>query len=151
YRINAQSARECTRKVCLTPTDVGKLKYVTSRLSSGAPIIAPPPKPMMAIPVSIPRRSGNHFTSVDTGEIYPRPRPIPPITPPPSHMIQSWCTTTPIAAMTMPPHQHMAETTPALRGPARSSHPPHSAADDPRNTKKSVYIHPRSATRQSHV
>ena len=66
-------------------------------------------------------------------------------------MIQSWCTTTPIAAMTMPPHQHMAETTPALRGPARSSHPPHSAADDPRKTKNSVYIHPRSATRQSHV
>jgi hypothetical protein len=58
---------------------------------------------------------------------------------------------TPIAAMTMPPHQHTAETTPALRGPARSSQPPQSAADEPRNTKKRVYIHPRSATRQSHV
>ena len=51
----------------------------------------------------------------------------------------------------MPPHQQTADTTPALRGPARSSHPPQSAADDPRKTKKSVYIHPRSATRQSHV
>src|SRR5437867_6168297 len=58
---------------------------------------------------------------------------------------------TPTAAMTMPPHQQMAETTPALRGPERSSQPPHSAADDPRKTKKSVYIHPRSATRQSQV
>jgi hypothetical protein len=38
-------------------------------LASGAPIIAPPPKPMMAIPVAIPRRSGNHFTSVETGEM----------------------------------------------------------------------------------
>jgi hypothetical protein len=38
-------------------------------LASGAPIIAPPPKPMMAMPVAMPRRSGNHFTSVDTGEM----------------------------------------------------------------------------------
>ena len=72
-----------------TPTEVGELKYVIRRLASGAPIIAPPPNPMIAIPVAIPRRSGNHFTSVDTGEMYPRPRPIPPITPPPNHMIQS--------------------------------------------------------------
>ena len=31
--------------------------------------MAPPPKPMMAMPVAMPRRSGNHFTSVDTGEM----------------------------------------------------------------------------------
>ena len=30
---------------------------------------APPPKPMIAMPVAIPRRSGNHFTSVLTGEM----------------------------------------------------------------------------------
>ena len=51
----------------------------------------------------------------------------------------------------MPPHQHTALTRPALRGPARSSHPPQMAADAPRNTKKSVYIQPSVATRQSQV
>ena len=63
---------------------------------------------------------------------------MPPITPAPSHMIQSWWTNTPTAAMTIPPHQQTADTTPALRGPARSSQPPHSAADEPRKTKNSV-------------
>src|SRR5262245_55949838 len=42
----------------------------------------------------------------------------------------------------MPPHQHTALTTPALRGPARSSQLPQIAAEQPRNTKKSVYIQP---------
>ena len=51
--------------------------------------MAPPPKPMMAIPVAIPRRSGNHLIKVETGEIYPRPSPIPPITPDPKIMIQN--------------------------------------------------------------
>src|ERR1044071_4641809 len=58
---------------------------------------------------------------------------------------------TPIADIAMPPHQQTAETTPAFRGPARSSQPPQSAAEDPRNTKNSVYIQPRSVTRQSQV
>jgi hypothetical protein len=40
-----------------------------SRSARGAPIMAPPPKPMMAMPVAMPRRSGNHLTSVDTGEM----------------------------------------------------------------------------------
>ena len=31
--------------------------------------MAPPPNPMMAMPVAILRRSGNHLMSVDTGEI----------------------------------------------------------------------------------
>lgn len=30
---------------------------------------APPPKPMMAIPVAMPGRSGNHLISVETGEM----------------------------------------------------------------------------------
>jgi len=40
-----------------------------SMTASGAPIMAPPPKPMMARPVAMPRRSGNHLISVDTGEM----------------------------------------------------------------------------------
>jgi hypothetical protein len=51
----------------------------------------------------------------------------------------------------MPPHQHSAATTAALRGPARSSHPPHNAAEDPSSTKNSVYIQPSVAMRQSQL
>ena len=51
--------------------------------------------------------------------------------------------------MSRPPHQHKVETKAALRGPTRSSQPPQIAAEEPRNTKKSVYIQPRSATFQS--
>src|SRR5215472_16103104 len=113
--------------------------------------MAPPPKPMIAMPVAMPRRSGNHFTSVDTGEMYPSPRPKPPITPEPSHSSHSWWPITPIAPRMRPPHHRIAAATPALRGPARSTHPPNTAADSPRNTKKRVYIQPRLATFQSHV
>ena len=52
-----------------TPTESAVLKWFIRRLASGEPIIAPPPKPAIAIPVAMPRRSGNHFTSVETGEI----------------------------------------------------------------------------------
>lgn len=58
-----------TRKVCHTPTDVSDWKWFIRMSASGAPIMAPPPKPMMAMPVAMPRRSGNHLMSVDTGEI----------------------------------------------------------------------------------
>jgi len=58
-----------TRNVCQTPTESGLRKCDMSRSASGAPIIAPPPNPMMAIPVAMPRRSGNHLTSVETGEM----------------------------------------------------------------------------------
>ncbi len=37
--------------------------------ASGLPIMAPPPKPMMAMPVAMPRRSGNHLMRVETGEM----------------------------------------------------------------------------------
>jgi hypothetical protein len=40
--------------------------------------------------------------------------------------------------MLKPPHQQTVATTPARRGPARSSHGPNAAALDPRNTKNSV-------------
>ena len=51
------------------------------RFDAGEAISAPPPKPMMARPVARPGRSGNHFIKVDTGEMYPMPRPIPPMKP----------------------------------------------------------------------
>lgn len=35
----------------------------------GDAISAPPPKPMMAMPVAMPGRSGNHLISVETGEM----------------------------------------------------------------------------------
>jgi hypothetical protein len=41
----------------------------SSLLDSGAAISAPPPKPMIARPVAIPGRSGNHLISVETGEM----------------------------------------------------------------------------------
>ena len=49
----------------------------------------------------------------------------------------------PSAEINIPPHQHTADTTPALRGPARSSQPHQIAADEPSNTKNKVYIQPR--------
>lgn len=35
----------------------------------GEAISAPPPKPMIAMPVAMPGRSGNHLIKVDTGEM----------------------------------------------------------------------------------
>ncbi len=40
-----------------------------SHTERGEAIIAPPPKPMIAIPVAMPGRSGNHLINVDTGEM----------------------------------------------------------------------------------
>src|SRR5215472_2818388 len=122
-----------------------------SRSASGAPIMAPPPKPMMAMPVAMPRRSGNHLMSVDTGEMYPSPSPRPPMIPEPTHNSQIWWMVTPKEEITRPPHQRKAAAKPALRGPTRSSHPPQIAEAVPRNTKNSVYIHPRVETFQSQL
>src|SRR5947208_3231973 len=57
----------------------------------------------------------------------------------------------PSAPIRRPPPQHSAATTPALRGPARSSQPPQIAADTPSSTKNSVYIQPRLEIFQSQV
>ncbi len=38
-------------------------------VDQGEAISAPPPKPMMAMPVAMPGRSGNHLMSVETGEM----------------------------------------------------------------------------------
>src|SRR5262245_6931585 len=51
--------------------------------------------------------------------------------------------------MKKPPPQHTAATTPAFRGPSRSTHAPKIAADDPRKTKNSVYIQPSDVSFQS--
>ncbi len=56
-----------------------------------------------------------------------------------------------MAPRNRPPHQHSAATTPALRGPTRSSQPPQIAAEMPSSTKNSVYIQPMLATFQSQV
>ena len=58
-----------TTNVCQTPTESGVAKCFMSASASGVPIIAPPPNPMIARPVAIPRRSGNHLMSVETGEM----------------------------------------------------------------------------------
>ena len=71
------------------------------------------------------------------------------MTPDPSHNSQTWCSQIPSAERKKPPLQQHAATTPALRGPSRSSQGPNTAADDPSITKNSVYIQPRVLTRQS--
>src|SRR6218665_644692 len=149
--MNTKEISAITTKVCITPTSVGVAKYFIKSAAKGEPIIAPPPNPMMAMPAAMPRRSGHHLIGVDTGEISPRPSPIPPITPEPKTIIQNWCKYTPRAENNMPPHQHRADTTPTLRGPTRSSHPPQSEADDPSKTKNRMYIQPRVETFHSQV
>src|ERR1700730_9677593 len=57
----------------------------------------------------------------------------------------------PKAEIASPPHQHNVATTPALRGPARSSQPPSMNAAEPRNTKKRMKVHCNSEIRQSQV
>ena len=52
-----------------TPTCVGVENTLMSQTERGEAIIAPPPKPMIAMPVAMPGRSGNHLISVDTGEM----------------------------------------------------------------------------------
>ena len=56
-------------KVCHTPGSPGDANFAISVVASGEPIIAPPPKPAIAMPVAMPRRSGNHLINVETGEM----------------------------------------------------------------------------------
>jgi len=58
-----------TMKVSMTPMCVGVLNLLINQTDSGEAIKAPPPKPMMAMPVAMPGRSGNHLISVETGEM----------------------------------------------------------------------------------
>src|SRR6202167_5298837 len=73
------------------------------------------------------------------------------MTPEPSHISHNWCVETPTAEINRPPAQQKAATTPALRGPTRSSQPPQSAAETPSTTKKSVNNQPRLEMGQSQV
>ena len=73
------------------------------------------------------------------------------MTPEPSHRSQIWWRWTPIAEIRNPPPQQKAATTPAFRGPACSSQRPNTAAEEPRNTKNRVNIHPRVLIFQSQV
>ena len=62
-----------TRNVSAMPVTSGLSPVapnaVSSWLVSGEAISAPPPKPMIAMPVESPGRSGNHLISVETGEM----------------------------------------------------------------------------------
>ena len=60
---------------------VARPKLATRSCIAGPAIMLAKPKPMMAKPVAKPRLSGNHLTRVETGVIYPVPKPMPPITP----------------------------------------------------------------------
>src|ERR1700733_973734 len=57
----------------------------------------------------------------------------------------------PTAPRSSPPDQQMAAITPALRGPARSSQPPQTAAAMPKTTINRVNTQFRSATSQSQL
>jgi hypothetical protein len=65
----AKYTRPITTNVSQTPTDVGVANRCIRASASGVPMRAPPPNPMMARPVAMPRRSGNHLMSVETGEM----------------------------------------------------------------------------------
>ena len=67
--MNAKYKIPITTNVGATPCGAVDLKCAMSDVASGEPIIAPPPNPMIASPVAIPGRSGNHLISVDTGEM----------------------------------------------------------------------------------
>lgn len=66
--MNTAYASPCTRKVLAIPA-VLVPKALSIAVDHGDAISAPPPKPMMARPVAIPGLSGNHFISVETGEM----------------------------------------------------------------------------------
>lgn len=137
------------RKVSATPMEFMERNASISITDNGDAIIAPPPKPIMAMPVAIPGRSGNHLIKVDTGDIYPSPSPIPPRNPWPKYTSQIWCVYTPIAAMKKPPEKQRADTNMASRGPTRSNHFPNIAAEAPSVNNAIENIHPKDVNFQS--
>src|SRR5205814_5763277 len=58
-----------TAKVSATPIWVGGENWPISHTDRGEAINAPPPNPMIAMPVAMPGRSGNQRISVETGEM----------------------------------------------------------------------------------
>jgi hypothetical protein len=89
---------------------------------------------MIAMPVAIPRRSGNHFTNVLTGAMYPSPHPIPQITPIPKNTNTGCNTVSPIPPINNPLPKNSADTVAVTLGPRRSTHGPPNAALKPKNT-----------------
>ena len=63
--VGAVGSRPCS----VVPRNSCRRQPFIRIVASGEPIMAPPPKPMMAMPVAMPRRSGNHLMSVETGEM----------------------------------------------------------------------------------
>ena len=55
--------------VSATPTWLAVENLPISQTDSGEAMKAPPPKPMIAMPVAMPGRSGNHLIRVETGEM----------------------------------------------------------------------------------
>src|SRR4029077_5898734 len=101
---------------------------------------APPPNPRIAIPVAIPRRSGNHFTSVLTGEMYPRPQPIPPINPIPRNTSLDSRMARPTPPIIRPNPKNNAAAVAATLGPRRSTHGPPNAALRPSSANAVVNV-----------
>lgn len=66
--MNSAYVSPCTRKAYAMPT-LSAPKDSSICADQGEAISAPPPKPMMAMPVAMPGRSGNHLMSVETGEM----------------------------------------------------------------------------------
>ncbi len=60
--------RPCTRNASAMPWE-SVPKASSMRADQGEAMSAPPPNPMMAMPVAMPGRSGNHLMSVETGEM----------------------------------------------------------------------------------
>ncbi len=79
---------------------------------------------------------------VDTGEMYPSPSPMPPMTPYPRYRSQSWPVAMPRLATQKPETQNVPATTMALRGPAFSTQVPPTAAERPSTTIARENTHP---------
>ncbi len=60
--------RPCTRNASAMPP-LSDPKDSSIWALHGEAMSAPPPNPMMAMPVAMPGRSGNHLISVETGEM----------------------------------------------------------------------------------
>ena len=70
-RVRKSLPTELPEAIQSAPSSTGSnpSKNFSSAVDSGEAINAPPPKPMIAMPVAMPGRSGNHFIRVETGEM----------------------------------------------------------------------------------
>lgn len=66
--MNTAYASPCTRNANAMPS-LSAPKDSSICALHGDAMSAPPPKPMIAMPVAMPGRSGNHLISVETGEM----------------------------------------------------------------------------------